>query len=580
MSNRLGGKQGTAYLGTNANQPPNWHFENRPPTQYDFNNVSEGDFWLDQSAAGIDRVWVLVSLQGNSMSKGALAQWEKLGVGDLETLTGNSGGPVSPDAMQNINVVGDGTTVDIVGNPATNTLTVSAVGTGVLSTLTGDSGGPVSPLAGNINILDTANNITITGNPGTHTLTANTGGHVATSYITSPATGTAVPAAGVLTFAGTGGISVSAGGSTVTITNSGTPAPQCAFGAYKSTDSPNVTGDGTFFTVVCDGEIYDLDSNYNPGTGVFTAPSDGTYHFDMYVGTYNISDQNLSGITIVTTQATFHSDLQSPVNDKSADNILHYQLSVDAQMSMGDTCFIQVSLGGGSGAKTVGVIGAIPPGSPIATYFNGHRIDPAASFITGAESFVTDSGTATPNITGVVNINGSSGITTSAPGSGNTIVINSPASNTAFSVTLNAETNLSGDGTVAQVGTAVAGTISYDLGGNVSAGGGGNPIKFTAPVTGYYQFNLEIGISITAVTGGNVFGGQIVSSSGFNTAWGNYPSLNQCTGFFGVSGTITVDASALVKMSATDTVTISFTSVGGAKVDGIAGGVLTGYRVA
>jgi hypothetical protein len=35
MSNRLGGKQGTAYMGTNANQPPNMHFMDRPPTAFD-----------------------------------------------------------------------------------------------------------------------------------------------------------------------------------------------------------------------------------------------------------------------------------------------------------------------------------------------------------------------------------------------------------------------------------------------------------------------------------------------------------------------------------------------------------------
>ena len=40
MSNRLGGKQGTSYLGTNANQPPNWTFSNRDPNQYDTQNVS------------------------------------------------------------------------------------------------------------------------------------------------------------------------------------------------------------------------------------------------------------------------------------------------------------------------------------------------------------------------------------------------------------------------------------------------------------------------------------------------------------------------------------------------------------
>lgn len=42
----------------------------------------------------------------------------------FETLTGNSGGPVPPDGSGNINVLGTGTTT-VVGNPGTNTLTIT-----------------------------------------------------------------------------------------------------------------------------------------------------------------------------------------------------------------------------------------------------------------------------------------------------------------------------------------------------------------------------------------------------------------------------------------------------------------------
>lgn len=48
--------------------------------------------------------------------------------GEVITLTGNSGGAVGPDGGGNINVVGDGTTVTVAGNPGTNTLTISAFG--------------------------------------------------------------------------------------------------------------------------------------------------------------------------------------------------------------------------------------------------------------------------------------------------------------------------------------------------------------------------------------------------------------------------------------------------------------------
>lgn len=48
-------------------------------------------------------------------------------IGGVATLTGNSGGAVSPTAG-NINVLG-GTGINIVGNPGTSTLTVSTTGT-------------------------------------------------------------------------------------------------------------------------------------------------------------------------------------------------------------------------------------------------------------------------------------------------------------------------------------------------------------------------------------------------------------------------------------------------------------------
>jgi uncharacterized membrane protein YciS (DUF1049 family) len=50
--------------------------------------------------------------------------------GFVETLTGNTGGAVGPDGSDNINVVGDGTTITVAGNPGTNTLTISAINAG------------------------------------------------------------------------------------------------------------------------------------------------------------------------------------------------------------------------------------------------------------------------------------------------------------------------------------------------------------------------------------------------------------------------------------------------------------------
>lgn len=172
MSNRLGGKQGTAYLGTNANQPPNWVFSDRDPSQYDINNVSLGDMWLNQDS---ENVWILVSLAGVAGSKGSLATWVKLEsnavTGVLDTLTGDTGGVIQGDVNANINIVSGIPGLSFDGNAGTNTVTLNSTISGqVVQTLTGNNGGAIDPLAGNINIEGDNVGVTVVGNPLTNTL--------------------------------------------------------------------------------------------------------------------------------------------------------------------------------------------------------------------------------------------------------------------------------------------------------------------------------------------------------------------------------------------------------------------------
>ena len=115
----------------------------------------------------------------------------------VETLEGNAGGKVGPDGTGNINVVGDGTTITIVGDPGDNTLTASVISGSAEITITGDTGGPL-----------TSNTFTFTG--GTTGITFNGSG------TTETLEGTLVVANG-----GTGDVSFTAyapicGGTTTT----------------------------------------------------------------------------------------------------------------------------------------------------------------------------------------------------------------------------------------------------------------------------------------------------------------------------------------------------------------------------
>ena len=151
MSNRLGGKQGTSYLGTNANQPPNMHYNDRPPTTFDKTDCSIGDFWIDSSAADDAKLWVLVSLEGDAFSKGELAHWVPIYTGakviDQIDVDGNN--PVYPlnNVLDMYGVHGITTNVPLAANTVNigiaNTITLGdlpllAPGTAALTLASGN----------------------------------------------------------------------------------------------------------------------------------------------------------------------------------------------------------------------------------------------------------------------------------------------------------------------------------------------------------------------------------------------------------------------------------------------------------
>lgn len=114
---------------------PNAQDDTFPPS-WEWQNTVSGAFFKCQSSTIAGAVWV---------------PFAGVSTGTVVSLTGNTGGAVNPDGMGNISVVGDGTTIDIVGNPGTNTLTASLIGGGVAAqTFTTNVGGPVSPTAAGV----------------------------------------------------------------------------------------------------------------------------------------------------------------------------------------------------------------------------------------------------------------------------------------------------------------------------------------------------------------------------------------------------------------------------------------------
>jgi len=61
------------------------------------------------------------------MSQAGILSDSTSAAADIEKLTGDAGGPVGPDAGFNVNILG-GVGINVVGNPATNTLTINTIG--------------------------------------------------------------------------------------------------------------------------------------------------------------------------------------------------------------------------------------------------------------------------------------------------------------------------------------------------------------------------------------------------------------------------------------------------------------------
>ena len=113
----------------------------------------------------------------------------------VETLTGNSGGAVGPTA-NNINVVGDGTTVTVAGNAGTSTLTIS--------TITGGQVVNVTPISTTYTTLSTD-----------YVIAATTSSSYTVSLIASPATGRSYRIKDVSGTAGTNNLVISGNGANI-----------------------------------------------------------------------------------------------------------------------------------------------------------------------------------------------------------------------------------------------------------------------------------------------------------------------------------------------------------------------------
>lgn len=219
MSNYNPAGGGLQYRGTKAAAPPNCNFFDRDPTQYDKNNVSLLDQWLNTTT---NDMFVLVSLAGTQTSMGSRATWVKLSTGQIGIFTING---IMPNGAGNINIDG-AIPINVTNDQPSNTLTISVDAAttatpGVVQLAT--DGETIGGIVTNTAVTPTS----LKAKLGVQTTSGVAYGTGTTTAVAWTAAGNSSPTVPQVLIAHTGGIpafgSIASAGSTIAITyNNGT----------------------------------------------------------------------------------------------------------------------------------------------------------------------------------------------------------------------------------------------------------------------------------------------------------------------------------------------------------------------
>jgi len=131
---------------------------------------------------------------------------------------------------------------------------------------------------------------------------------------------------------------------------------QPSFCAYASSTQSDVTGNNTSYTTTFDTEVWDQTSDYDTGTGIFTAPCDGKY---LFTCTMLIQDLNVNHTSRYLRIDT--SNRRSVMNGGgySGGTIkvgsVYRSVTAEIDMDSGDTAYSYLRVSGST--KTVDVYG-------------------------------------------------------------------------------------------------------------------------------------------------------------------------------------------------------------------------------
>jgi C1q domain-containing protein len=126
--------------------------------------------------------------------------------------------------------------------------------------------------------------------------------------------------------------------------------------AIVNANTTNNTGDGTSYTVIFNTVLFDQSSNFNTGTGTFTAPYTQKYLFTSAVRLNNLLAAHTSGnLQLISSGNSYFLDQINVGVVKDVSSVAMLNGSAIVAMTAGDTATIVVNVSGST--KTVGISG-------------------------------------------------------------------------------------------------------------------------------------------------------------------------------------------------------------------------------
>lgn len=130
-----------------------------------------------------------------------------------------------------------------------------------------------------------------------------------------------------------------------------TSPAKSAFSARPSGNINNVTGNGTVYTVVFGTTVFDVQSEFNPATGIFTAQKTGKYQLSCGITFNGAAGMTYCQLRLVTSNRTY--DLF--FGNAAASGTMCINGSVLADMDASDTAYVTIEVGG-LGANTADIV--------------------------------------------------------------------------------------------------------------------------------------------------------------------------------------------------------------------------------